>query len=89
MPISTAIVLSSTFERDAVSDLSGVYMFGRLGNPNREAVEQLLAKLEHGAAALAFSFGLAAASAMFQTMQAGDHVIAPDDIYHSTKGLLL
>lgn len=87
-PISPAIVLSSTFERDAAGALSGEYMYGRLSNPNREAVEQVLTQLEHGATALAFSSGLAAASAVFQTLQAGDHVVAPDDLYHGTKGLL-
>ena len=88
VPIVPPLVLSSTFERGADGVLPGGFLYGRTGNPNRESIEQLLAKLESGAAALAFASGSAAMFAVFHALRPGDHVIAPDDAYHGTMALL-
>ncbi|MFI4982310.1 MAG: trans-sulfuration enzyme family protein, partial [Nevskiales bacterium] len=47
--------------------------------------EQCLAVLEQGAAATAFPSGSAASMAVFQALAPGDHVLAPDDMYHGTR----
>ncbi len=54
------------------------------GNPNRNSLEQCLATLEGGEAALAFSSGTAATAAIIQSLQPGNHVIFPDDVYHGS-----
>lgn len=58
------------------------YFYGRLGNPTQEALEQAMAELEHGEAALAFSSGMASISAgVFSVINSGDHIVAPEGIY--------
>jgi cystathionine gamma-synthase len=83
-----AIHLSTTFHKADDGTLPGGYLYGRPNNPNRESLEQALASLEEGAAALAFSSGSAATLAVFQSLAPGDHVIAAEDAYYGTPILL-
>ena len=64
------------------------YVYSRNHNPNRNGLEAALAALEGGAVAAAFGSGLAAVTAIFQGLQPGDHVVAPNDIYHGTANVL-
>lgn len=82
-PVIQPITLSTTFEHRDNSML-----YGRLENPNRKSLEQVMAALEKGVDAAAFSSGNAAANAVFQALPAGAHVIAPDDMYHGLRSLL-
>ncbi|MEX2593539.1 MAG: aminotransferase class I/II-fold pyridoxal phosphate-dependent enzyme [Anditalea sp.] len=79
-PVVQPITLSTTFEHVENSPL-----YTRLSNPNREALENLLAKLELGKRAAVFSSGNAAGMAVFQSMPVGSHVIAPHDMYHGMR----
>ncbi len=83
-----AIHLSTTFHKADDGTLPGGYLYGRPNNPNRESLEQALASLEEGTAALAFSSGSAATLAVFQSLAPGDHVIAAEDAYYGTPILL-
>jgi len=76
-PVVQPITLSTTFEHGA-----GEMMYTRANNPNRKALEEVLAAMEKGADAAAFSSGNAAGTAVFQALQPGSHIIAPDDMYH-------
>jgi cystathionine gamma-synthase len=82
--VTPAIHLSTTFERDPDGEYSRGFIYSRMGNPNRQALEHALATLENGKVGAAFSSGLAAIGAVFGALQPGDHVIAPRDIYHGT-----
>lgn len=65
------------------------YFYGRMGNPTQAALENVLATLEKGEAALAFSSGMAAISTtLLSLLQQGDHVVAPEALYATTRGLL-
>lgn len=75
------ITLSTTFERE----LNNEYVYSRMGNPNRKSLENVLSKLEGGEDACAFSSGNAAGMAVFQALEAGSHVIVPDDMYHGLR----
>ena len=86
--VTEAIQLSTTFERDADGGYSRGFLYSRNHNPNRNGLEAALAALESGAASAAFSSGLAAVTAIFQGLKPGDHVIAPNDIYHGTANVL-
>jgi len=86
--VSPPIHLSTTFARDASGALPQGYLYARSDTPNRHALEAALAPLEGGAVALAFASGMAAASAVFQALAAGDHVIAPADAYYGTAKVL-
>jgi cystathionine gamma-synthase len=82
------IVMSTTFERDADGGFSSGYQYSRAANPNRTSLENLLAQLEGGAEAAAFSSGNAAGMSVFQSLLPGTHVIAPDDMYHGLRNQL-
>lgn len=60
------------------------YDYARSGNPNRQTLEAKLAELENGTFGFAFNSGIAAITAVFLTLKAGDHVILPDDVYGGT-----
>lgn len=82
------LVLSTTFERDAANNLLGAHIYSRNDNPNRHSFEQAAAALEGGAAAAAFASGQAATMAVLHALAAGDHLIAPADIYYGTRALI-
>jgi cystathionine gamma-synthase len=86
--VATPIHLSTTFERDAEGGYPHGYIYGRSANPNRQALEQALAALEGGEDAAAFGSGLAASNSVLQALAAGDHVVAPTDVYHGMTKLL-
>lgn len=86
--VTLPIHLSTTFAREPDGSYPRGYSYSRTNNPNREALEKCLAVLEGGAAAAAFSSGSAATMSLFQALSPGDHVIAPNDVYHGTARLL-
>ena len=86
--VAPPLYLSTTYERDAEGGFSRGLIYSRINNPNRESLEQCLLQLEGGTGAAAFASGMAAITAVFQALQTGDHVIAPNDCYHGTRDLL-
>jgi cystathionine gamma-synthase len=57
------------------------YDYSRLQNPTREQLENVVAALENGKDALAFSSGMAAITAMMEIFAPGDHIITDSDLY--------
>lgn len=86
--VAPPIQLSTTFERAEDGSYPGGFVYSRSDNPNRRALEEALAAIEGGAVAAAFASGLAATAAVFQALSPGDHVIAPDEMYHGAGKLL-
>ena len=86
--VTPPIHLSTTFQREADGSYPHGYVYTRSENPNRRALERLLATLEGGSAAAAFSSGSAAAGAVFRTLRPGEHALVPDDMYHGVRKLL-
>ena len=86
--VTPAIHPSTTFERDEDGSYTKGYVYARVGNPNRTALEECLASLEGGASCAAFASGSAATMAVFQSLSPGDHVVAPKDVYHGTGQIL-
>ncbi len=80
--VAAPIHLSTTFERATDGTYPGGFVYSRSDNPNRRALEEAMLAMENGAAAAAFGSGLAASAAIFQSLQPGDHVLAPDEAYH-------
>ncbi|MGL5951377.1 MAG: methionine gamma-lyase [Cetobacterium sp.] len=65
------------------------YIYSRLGNPTVTVVEEKLALLEEGEAALATASGMGAiASTMWTVLKAGDHVISDKTLYGCTFALM-
>src|SRR3954453_12805998 len=79
------IILSTTFECGIDGDFPGGHIYSRSSNPNRASLENVLAKLEGGVDAAAFSSGNAAGMSVFQTLKPGTHIIGPDDMYHGLR----
>ena len=86
--VTPAIHPSTTFERDEDGSYTRGYVYARVGNPNRRALEECLVSLEGGASCAAFASGSAATMAVFQSLSPGDHVVAPKDVYHGTAQIL-
>jgi cystathionine gamma-synthase len=83
--VTPAIHLSTTFERDADGQYRRGFSYSREGNPNRQMLEDCLAKLDSGRRALVFSSGLAVVTAVVQALEPGDHIVAPDDVYYCLR----
>ncbi len=81
------IYATSTFTQEAPGRHKG-YEYSRSGNPTRAALESCLAAIEGGEAALAFSSGLAATTAVLSILRHGDEVVAAADLYGGTYRLL-
>nr|MBC7612464.1 aminotransferase class I/II-fold pyridoxal phosphate-dependent enzyme [Pseudopedobacter sp.] len=82
------ITLSTTFERGENGDYPGSYIYSRSSNPNRKSLENVVAALENGLEACAFSTGNAAGMSVFQSLEPGSHIICPDDMYHGLRNQL-
>ena len=83
------IHLTSTYIRDADNQYRSGRSYGRPHNPTHEVPERLLSHLEGGAAAMLFSSGMAAATAVFLALRPGDHVVAPKVMYWGLRHWLM
>jgi cystathionine gamma-synthase len=86
--ITAPIHLSTTFERGADGSYPQGYIYGRSGNPNRDALEVALATLEKGREAATFASGSAATFSLLQALGPKDHVIAPQSVYYGVQQML-
>jgi cystathionine gamma-synthase len=80
---------SATYER--APDLSYPHgrLYSRADNPTYDAAADTLTALEGGAATLLFGSGMAAATAVFQAFNPGDHVIMPRIMYWALRAWLV
>jgi cystathionine gamma-synthase len=82
------IFQTSTYAQDAVGSPRRGYEYSRTANPTRDSLQQCLAALEGGRAALTFASGLAAEDTLLRAVcEPGDHVVIPDDAYGGTYRL--
>jgi cystathionine gamma-synthase len=78
--VSYPIYQSATFAHKGVGESTG-FDYSRLQNPTRERVEEIVAGLEGGIDALAYSSGMAAVDALVQLFKPGDNIIVDNDLY--------
>lgn len=86
--ISPPIHASTTFVRDADNQYRNGRAYARADNPAFDQAEQLIARLEGGSHGALFASGMAAATAVFQALAPGDHVLAPQVMYWSLRNWL-
>jgi cystathionine gamma-synthase len=79
---------STIYEIDAEGRNDEDLHYSRLGNPNRLQFEHLIATLEGGEAAAAFSSGIAAGMAVVQSLDPGNHIIVPEDVYAGNRKMI-
>ncbi len=84
--VSFPIFQTATFAHPSVGNSTG-YDYSRLQNPTREHLEKIVAALENGVGALAFSSGMAAIATLMELFQPGDHLVVDSDLYGGTVRL--
>jgi cystathionine gamma-synthase len=92
-PLTRAIVppihVATTYLRDEDNQYSSGYVYGRPDNATVREAEAVIAMLEEApAGALLFSSGMAAATALFQALEPGDHVVASKVMYWARRNWL-
>ena len=94
-PIELPIIQSTTFKYDNSDEMALLfdlkkegYFYTRLQNPTNDAVARKIAALEGGVGAVLTSSGQAANFyAVFNICEAGDHIVASNEIYGGTYNL--
>ena len=83
-PTTGAVVVpiyqTSTYAQEALGKNKG-FEYARTHNLTRASLEGCLASLEGGTYGFCFASGLAALNTLTQTLSAGDHVVAGDNLY--------
>ena len=65
------------------------YIYTRLNNPTNDVLEQRLAAIEGGVAAVATASGTSAIATTFMTLlKSGDHIVASNSLYGGTYNML-
>jgi cystathionine gamma-synthase len=87
--VTPPIHVSSTYLRDPDNQYRSGRIYARADNPAFDQAEAVLCALEGGHQALLFASGMAAATAVFQALAPGDHVLAPQVMYWSLRNWLM
>jgi cystathionine beta-lyase/cystathionine gamma-synthase len=96
---ATPIYQTATFSFDTAEEKAaamesalawkGGYFYSRTGNPTTAALEAKLADLEGAEDAVVGASGMSAlATALFATLNAGDHLVTSDDVFVISRSLL-
>jgi cystathionine beta-lyase/cystathionine gamma-synthase len=79
----TPVHLTSTYVHEELGRHKG-YVYSRVANPTRTALEENIAALEEGRHGMAFGSGTAAVDAVLRLLAPGDHVIMSRNVYGGT-----
>jgi cystathionine beta-lyase/cystathionine gamma-synthase len=97
LPVATPIYATATFTYDSMQDIDQVFsgekqgfIYTRYGNPTIAALEEAVREIEEGVTACAYATGMAAihAALIACDVRAGSTVLASQDLYGATTGLL-
>src|SRR2546430_14319436 len=83
--LTPAIHPSTIYERSPDGSYKSGLTYTRADNPTYDHAERLLATLEGGVACMVFASGMAAATAIFQTLLPGDHVLVSRILYWGVR----
>jgi len=83
--VSPPIHPSTVYEANTDGTVRGGVAYTRADNPTYDHAEKLLAALEGGASCMLFASGSAAATAVFQSLLPGDHVVVPRILYWGVR----
>jgi cystathionine gamma-synthase len=97
LPVATPIYASATFTYNSMAEIDQIFggekqgfIYTRYGNPTIAALEEAVREIEEGAFACAYATGMAAvhAALIASDLKAGSTVLASQDLYGATTGLL-
>src|SRR5258708_13352437 len=74
------IYQTSTFTQAGLGEQKS-FVYSRVDNPTRHALEECLASLENGTYALAFPSAMAPESPVMGLLTPGDHIVPCDNLY--------
>ncbi|WP_166626349.1 PLP-dependent aspartate aminotransferase family protein [Jeotgalicoccus sp. S0W5] len=88
--VTAPIHLSSTYERQGDGGYINETMYSRSKNPNRRFLEECLTALENGYDAIAFSSGMAAITAVIESLpkKYPKRIVLPNEMYFGVKLLI-
>ncbi len=86
--VTPPIHVTTTFIRDPDNQYRSGNVYGRPDNETVREAEAVIAMLERAAGALVFGSGMSAATAVFLSLQPGDHVVAPTVMYWALRNWL-
>lgn len=85
--VAPPLYLSNIFEHGPDGEQIHDDIYARYGNPTQRRLEQALAALDGGAAALVFASGMAAGAAYLQSLPSGSHVLFAADLFYGFRGM--
>ncbi|KAG6545203.1 hypothetical protein Mapa_013315 [Marchantia paleacea] len=85
--MSPPLYQTATFRQPSATE-GGSYDYTRSGNPTRDSLETLLAKLDGADRAFCFTSGMAALTTVSHLCEAGQEILVGDDIYGGSDRLL-
>jgi len=85
--IAPPLHFSTTFRHGPAGERVAGHEYQREGNPTQDRLERALTALEGGEAALAFGSGMAAMSALLDSLPPSSHVLIPSDCYAGLRSL--
>ncbi len=92
-PATRAVVMpihvATTYIRDPDNAYSSGFVYGRPDNATVREAEAVIAMLEDAPQALLFGSGMAAATAVFQALDPGDHIVASRVMYWALRNWLM
>jgi len=86
--LSPPLHLATTFRHGPAAERIAGYEYQRESNPTQDRLEEALQTLEGGLGALAFATGMAAISALLESLPAGCHILIPRDCYAGLRALV-
>ncbi|MEI6731535.1 MAG: PLP-dependent aspartate aminotransferase family protein [archaeon] len=84
--VAPTLVRSKTYRQEFGKKAE--FQYARGNNPTRKILENKLASIEGKGYATVFSSGLGAETMFFLTLNPGDHIIIPEEVYGGTQRLL-
>ncbi len=87
--VTPPVHMSTTYLRDEDNQYRSGRVYARADNPAFDQAQAVITELEQGADAALFASGMAAATAVFQALSPGDHVLAPQVMYWSLRNWLM
>jgi cystathionine gamma-synthase len=85
--VAPPLHLSTTFRHGPAGERLAGYEYQREGNPTNDRLREALMALECGAQAITFASGMAAMTALLESLPRGARVLFPDDCYSGLRML--
>ncbi len=85
--VTPPIHLATTFRHGPAGERVAGYEYQREGNPTNDQLRSAIAALEAGATALTFASGMAAITAVLESLPTGARILIPDDCYTGLRAL--